>query len=219
MSEMSEMVLEATPRTETGKSANRKLRLTGQVPAVVYGVSSPLKLQVNAREAGRMVHQFHGSARMVTLKIIGDAKAEKQVLLKEIQTTAVGNNLIHIDFHEVAMNKPVHVTIEFHPTGTPEGVKFGGMLQLVRHDVIVECLPKDIPTSINADVSALEIGHSLHVKDIIFPPGVTPVTDIEETMIVIAAPRTIIEDEEVETAVAEEGAEDAATAETEKGDE
>lgn len=199
---MTEMFLDASLRHQKGKGPARKLRGRGLVPAVVYGLHPPVSIQVGDKQAARLVQQLHGSERMISLRLgggdgDGEKNAERHVLLKEVQTHPVSHQLLHVDFLEVEISKTVQVAVELKPVGTAEGVRLGGVLQAVKHDVLIECLPLEIPEFIEVDVSALEIGDSLHVKDLVFLEGVIPVTDSEETLIVISAPR-VEEVEEVE---------------------
>jgi large subunit ribosomal protein L25 len=209
---MSELFLDATPRTELRKSAVRKMRREGRLPAVVYGLHDPISIQLDSLQASKLVQHLRGGERMVTLRYSDGGEAqEKQVLLREVQSTPTGNRLLHIDFQEIDTGKLVHVAVELRPDGTATGVRLGGILQVVKHDIVVECLPTAIPEFISIDVSALEIGDSLHVKDVVFTEGISPVTDADETVIVVSAPKVEEEVEEEEELVeGEEGAEEAA---------
>lgn len=220
---MTELFLDATVRTDHGKNPLRRLRQGGKVPAVIYGLHEPVSIQLDTAQALRLVQQLHGAERLVALRFAEgpDGKAgERQALMKEVQTTPVGNTLLHIDFQEIDTEKKVHVTVEIRPVGTSEGVRLGGILQAVKHDIVVECLPNSIPEFIEIEVSALEIGDSLHVRDIKFGADITPITDPEETIIVISAPRVETEEEvapEEEEGVEGEGiAEEEAAADAEK---
>ncbi len=201
---MTELFLDAAIRTDHGKSPLRRLRATGKVPAVVYGLHDPISIQLETIQASKLVSQLHGAERLVSLRIAGGEDGdggERQVLMKEVQTTPTGNRLVHIDFLEIDTGKRVHVTVEVRPVGLAEGVRLGGILQAVKHDIAIECLPTAIPEFIEVDVAALEIGDSLHVSDIVFPEGAAPVTEAEETIIVISAPRVEVEEVEEEEGI------------------
>ncbi len=217
---MTEMTLEATVRHGKGKRVTRKLRRQGLVPGVVYGLHDPVSIQFDDRTAGRLVQALHGSERLISLKLTdadGGNASERSVLLKEVQTTPVGSTLLHIDFHEVDVKQVVQVAVDVHPQGRAQGEVMGGVLQQVSHQMLVECLPTDIPEYLEVDVSALEIGHTLHVGAVTLPPGIRAVTSVDETLFVVAAPRVGAAEEEegleegVEAAVSEvdETAEDA----------
>lgn len=204
---MTEMTLTASLRGVKGKNAMRKLRQEGLLPGVLYGLSGAdqysLPLQLDAREASRVVSVLHGGERLITLKIDDSAKGgEKSVLLKEVQTTAVGNKVLHIDFHEVDVSQTVQVAVEIRPDGQAEGEKMGGILQQVTREVTIECLPTIIPEFITVNVTHLEIGHSVHLSAVTLPEGVKVITPLEETLFVVAAPRV---EEEVVDAEGEEG--------------
>lgn len=204
---MAENSLAATVRQGTGKGVARKLRRAGQMPGVIYGVGDPVAIQFDGHDAQVLVHHLHGSERLISLQLSdgeGKQAAERHVLLKSVQTTPVGAKLLHIDFHEVDVTKAVRVSVEVQAEGTPVGEKQGGILQQVNFDVAIECLPTIIPDVLTIDVSALDIGDSLHVSDLKMPEGVTVLTPEEETLFVVAAPRV---EEEVEEAEGEEGEE------------
>jgi len=200
---MTEMFLEATPRTGTGKSVTRKIRQQGKTPGVVYGLKEPTSITVEARALGRIVQHLHGAERLISLKL-GDEN--KNVLIKEVQTEAVGNFALHVDFQEIDLSKKVHVTVEVRGVGQSNGVRLGGILQTVRHEVTIECLPISIPEYIDADISGLELGYSFHVSDLVMPEGIRVLTEPEETLFVVTLPRTAAEEEAAEGAEAEAAA-------------
>ena len=112
---MTEFVLEALPREPRGKGGARQVRREGNVPAVIYGVKEPLAVQVSEPDAARLVHHLHGSSQLVTLRLTGNKSKrgeEIQVLIKEVQTTPVGERLLHIDFNEIASDHKVRVGVE-----------------------------------------------------------------------------------------------------------
>ena len=201
---MTEMTLAATVRPGTGKSVARRLRREGQVPGIIYGLGDPVPIQFDAREAAHLVHALHGSERLISLQLAGAGAqtSQRHVLLKDVQRTPVGAKLVHIDFHEVDVNKTVHVAVEVHAEGKPIGEREGGILQQVTYEVSVQCLPTIIPEFLALDVSALKIGDSLHVSDLAMPEGVQLLTPKEETLFVVVAPRV----EEEVAPVAEPGA-------------
>ena len=209
---MTELYLDASERSIHGKSAVRKMRRDGRLPGIVYGLSDPISIELETLQASKLISLLRGGERMVALRFAEDGRGEKRVLLREVQTTPTGNRLLHIDFQEIDTAKTVHVTVEVRPMGASQGVKLGGVLQAVKHDIVVECLSNAIPEFIEVDVTELDIGDSVHVKDISFVEGVKPVTDPEETIIVVSAPR-VEEEVEEEPIEGEEGAEEAAPGE------
>jgi len=206
---MTELVLEAWPRSERKKGGARKLRAKGQVPAIIYGVTEPQPVKLDGPAAMRLVHQLHGGERLVTLRMsdeAGKAAGTRRVILKATQTDALGRRLLHVDFHEIDLTKAIHVNIELRPTGTPAGVKLGGVLQTVQREVEVECLATDILEYIDVDISGLEIGDSLHAKDLLIPDTLKLLTDPEETLFVVSAQLREEEEAAEEAAAAPEGA-------------
>lgn len=185
---MTEMTLEAAPRKQHGKGGARKLRAQDLIPGILYGLHDPVSLQLKRIELERLVQHLHGSERMISLQIAdGNGGSEsRHVIVKEVQTTATGGHLLHVDLHEIDISQTVTVSVEVQPVGTPAGIKMGGTLQTVQREVTVECLPSVIPEYLEVDVSQLDIGDSLHVSDILLPAGVTLMTDPEETLFVLS---------------------------------
>jgi large subunit ribosomal protein L25 len=210
---MTEWMLEASPRDGRGKGPARQLRRAGMVPAIVYGRQEPLAVKVSEHDVSRLVQKLHGVTRVVTLRLPanGGKADERPVLIKEVQTTAVGGHLLHIDFNEIDTTKTVHASVEIRPVGHAVGVTLGGTLQTVSHEIVVECLPFDIPEAIEVDVTTLGIGKSVHVKDLKLPAGVKAVTDADNTVLVVSGAMK----EEVEVAPVEEAAAAAVPAEGE----
>jgi large subunit ribosomal protein L25 len=194
--------LKAEKRTETGRSAVRKLKARGIIPAVVYGAKDkPQPLQVSARDINAMLSHAAGENILVELEIAGE-KANKTALVQEIQHAPVGGNVLHIDFHAVSMDEKIHADVPVEPIGVPTGVKnFGGLLEQNLRALAVECLPRDLPDRITVDVSGLNIGDSIHVRDIPLPNGVTAKVQPDLTVFSVMAPAV----EEEPVAVAAEG--------------
>ena len=192
--------LKAEPRSEIGRSAVRKLKAKGVVPAVIYGgKEEPRPLQVSARDINAMLSHAAGENILVELEIAGD-KASKTALVQEIQHAPVGGNVLHIDFHAVSMDEMLQAEVPLEPVGTPNGVKnFGGLLEQALRSLTVECLPRDLPDRITVDVSALNIGDSIHVRDIKLPDGVAVKVPGELTAFSVLAPA--VEEEPVAAVV------------------
>jgi large subunit ribosomal protein L25 len=194
--------IKAEPRTEIGRSAARKLKARGVIPAVVYGgKEKPQPLQVSARDVNAMLSHAAGENILVELEIGGQSRT---ALVQEIQHAPIGSNVLHIDFHAVSMDETLEAEVPLEPTGTANGVKnFGGLLEQSLRNLTVECLPRDLPDRITVDVSALNIGDSIHVRDIPMPSGVVAKGQPDLTAFSVLAP-----------AVEEEPAAAAATAAT-----
>src|SRR5947208_767758 len=196
--------LMAQPREATGRSAIRKLKARGSVPAIVYGgKDKPQPLQVARRDIGLMLSHASGENILVELEIAGE-KGSRMAMIQEIQHSPVGGDVLHVDFHAVSMDEKIEADVPVEPVGVANGVKnFGGLLEQSLRTLEVECLPRDLPDKITVDVSALNIGDSIHVRDIRLPAGVAAKTQPDLTAFSVLAP--VVEEEPV-AAVAEEAA-------------
>ena len=188
--------LKAEPRTNVGRSAVRKLKTRGFIPAVIYGgKDKPQPLQVAARDINAMMSHASGENVLVELEIAGE-KSNRAALVQEVQHSPVRGDIVHVDFHAISMDQMIQAEVPLEPTGTPVGVKtFGGLLEQSLRALAIECLPGDLPDRITVDVSNLNIGDSIHVRDIQFPPGVTPKVQPDLTAFSVVEP--LVEEEPV----------------------
>jgi large subunit ribosomal protein L25 len=188
--------LAAERREAIGRSAVRKLKSRGVVPAVVYGgKDKPEPLQVSRRDISLILSHASGENILVELEINGE-KAGRMAMVQEVQHSPVGGDILHVDFHAVSMDEKVEADVPLEPTGTANGVKnFGGLLEQSLRVLAVECLPRDLPDIITVDVSELNIGDSIHVRDIKLPDGVTANVQADLTVFSVLAP--IVEEEVV----------------------
>ena len=188
--------LKAEPRTNVGRSAVRKLRARGLIPAVIYGGNNkPQPLQVTARDINAMMSQASGENVLVELEIAGEG-ASRTALVQEVQHSPVGGDIRHVDFHAISMDEMIQAEVPLEATGMAVGVKtFGGLLEQSLRAVAIECLPANLPDRIAVDVSQLNIGDSIHVRDIQFPQGVTPKVQLDLTAFSVVAP--VVEEEPV----------------------
>jgi len=188
---MKSVELKAYPRTHVQRAEVKKLRTSGRVPATIYGrQAKPQNLEVNSIEITNLLHHSVSENLLVDLSIENDARAKRLALVQEIQHHPLSGKVLHVDFHEVAENEKVTVHVPVETVGEPEGVKTGGgTLEHVLHKLRVRCLPKDLPEQITVDVSALEIGKSLHIGDIKAPEGVEILGDKHISVVAVAAPR------------------------------
>jgi large subunit ribosomal protein L25 len=196
--------LKAKPRTNVGRSAVRKLKARGFIPAVIYGGKvKPQPLQVAARDVNAMMSHASGENVLVELEIVGE-KSSRTALVQEVQHSPVGGEIRHLDFHAISMDETIQAEVPLDPIGTANGVKnFGGLLEQSLRALAIECLPRDLPDRITVDVSALNIGDSIHVRDIQLPSGVTAKVPLDLTAFSVLAP--VVEEEPV-VAVAEAAA-------------
>ena len=193
-----QLKLTAQTRLTSGRTAVKKIKKQGLVPAVVYGGhDKPLNLTLNAREITRLLAHATSEHFLVDLEINdGGTTTNRLALIQEVQHDAIRRDVLHVDFHAVRADEKLHSQIPVETTGEPAGVKnFGGILEINMHSIEVECLPKDLPESIQLDVSALGVGNSIHIKDIQFPEGVTPRGDGDLTVVRVAAPKVEVEPE------------------------
>ncbi len=186
--------LKAEPRTNVGRSAVRKLRARGLIPAVIYGGNDkPQPLQVATREINAMMSHASGENVLVELEIAGQGSS-RTALVQEVQHSPLGGEIRHVDFHAVSMDEMIQAEVPLEPVGIPVGVKtFGGLLEQSLRVLAIECLPGDLPDRITVDVSQLNIGDSIHVRDIQFPSGVTPKVPPDLTAFSVLAP--VVEEE------------------------
>lgn len=186
--------LNAEPREGIKKGANRKLRATGRVPAVLYGKDQePALLSVDAREAERLFQQISVENTIIDLKVKGDG-SKIQALVREVQVGAVRPDLLHIDFYKIQAGVKLEVEVPVELVGVPNGVRQdGGILEQIVHEVPVRCLPDQIPESIQIDVTRLNLHDSLHISDLKVADGVEILMDAERTLCLVSVPRAVIE--------------------------
>ena len=199
--------LAAQLRSETGKGANRQLRMAGRIPAVVYGHGEETrKLSVDAHELERLFARIHVENTLITLDVDGGDTPVK-ALVKEIQTNPVRNQVLHVDFYMIHAGEKLNVQIPIRLTGAAPGVKAGGILQHALDELEVRCLPDAIPERIEVDISSLEIGDSIHVSDLTVPEGVEVEVDADRTVCSVVPPTVTAEEGEEEEEAEEETAE------------
>jgi len=207
---MVEIVVTAESRTETGTNANRRLRRSGRIPGILYGPQKQtVALTVSPKEVGAVLHSPAGTSTLFDLEYQG---TRHKVLLKEYQADPIRGNVLHADFLEVALDKPIHVRvhIELEGAATAAGIKAGGILDFITREIDVECLPTQIPEKITADVSALELGQHLRVSELPTLENVRVLTDED---VVVA--HIVVKREEAAATPAEGEPVAAATAEPE----
>lgn len=193
--------LTARARTTSGKGAARQLRRSGQLPAVVYGRRDETEsLALDTHELTRLLSRIHAATTVIDLEV--DGGEPRPVLIREIQRHPYRPQLLHVDFFEIRADVKIRVQVPVHLVETPAGVEMGGMLQFLRHELEVECLPNEIPSGFEVDVSALEIGDSLHVSDV--DAGGVAILEDETVTICTVVPPALEEEEEVDEELDEE---------------
>ena len=202
---MKSVALNAFPRSLGRRAGAKKLRSNGRVPAIIYGrQAQPQNLEINAREIEELIHHSFSENLLVDLAVKEDARPKRLALVQEVQHHPLNGKVLHVDFHEIAENEKVTVSVPVETTGEAEGVKTeGGVLEHVLFKVRARGLAKDLPEMIVVDVSHLKIGQAVHLGEIKAPPGVELIGDKQIPVIAVAAPRTE-EEEAAEAAAAAE---------------
>lgn len=233
---MEKVILNTETRVGTGKKTAKDLRKTGLIPAVVYKAGKDsLNLQLVRSDLEEVLHTKAGANVLITLKIKGDkAPKDKTVIIKEIQRDPIKDKIIHVDFNEISLTETLKVNVPLASHGEPVGVtKDGGVLEHVMWELEVQCLPADIPEKIEVDVSNLNIGDAVYVKNIVVPEGVRILNDPELIAMILKPPHVEVPKEEAAEEVtepelirkkkeeeeAEEGAKEAAPEKEPKGEE
>ena len=162
---MVQIIVEGAPRTERGKNEARRLRVTGQVPATLYGgKGGPLSLAVNTKQLTAILRSESGHNTLFEVDFAGK---KEPAIVKDWQVDPVSGKLLHVDLLRVAMDVRMRVKVPVHTFGEPSGVKVqGGVYEVVTREVEVECLPADIPTEFRMDVSGLMLNQSLRANDL-----------------------------------------------------
>jgi large subunit ribosomal protein L25 len=184
--------LSATPRTTVGKGAARTLRSAGQIPAVIYGhAREPQSLAIPTREFEKLLERVSAECTVIELTL---ETGVARTLIREIQRHPFKKQILHIDFQELVAGEKVSVNVPIVLTGTPEGVRVsGGILSQVMSELSIRVDPVNIPRRIEADVTNVAIGHSLHVSDLAVPEGIEVLDDADATVAVVSAPKVEVE--------------------------
>jgi large subunit ribosomal protein L25 len=186
---MANASLSAQTRSGVGTGDARKLRQSGNVPAVIYGHGrQPQSLSINTRDFERLLSTINVSATVIELTVDGKPA---RTLIREIQRHPFRRSIIHVDFQELVAGEKITVSIPLRFTGTADGVRNGGgILEEVMHQVHLRLDPANIPDHIDVDVTPLTIGHSIHIRDLKLPEGVSILDDAGATVCVCTAPKT-----------------------------
>jgi large subunit ribosomal protein L25 len=191
---MAEVKLTAESREGVGKGAARKIRAAGKVPAVLYGPAvEPMRLAVDALQLWHALHTDAGTNVLINLAVDGDTFL---TMPREVQRDIVRGTLLHVDFLRIRRDVAIQVDVPVLLIGESVGVKEGGVVEHHLWELRVECLPTQVPESIEADISSLAVGDSLHVSDLSIPQHITLLTPAEETLVSVVPP-PVLEVEEV----------------------
>jgi len=178
------------PRTEIGTWAAKRLRKRGLVPGVIYGKGIDAQpVQVEARSLAEFLRGGHAGV-LVDLKVqSSDGETIETTMVREVQRNPITGQLLNVDFHRISLKEEVTTAVPITLVGQPETLKRGGILEQILWEVQVTCLPTAIPDRLEADISGLEIGDTLHADALRLPEGVTLQVASEEAIAVMAAPR------------------------------
>lgn len=199
---MENIAITAVSRQPKGKGGARKLRQADQLPAILYGAKAqePVALALNASEFILKLTDMGQS--LIDLTLEGETGAAKTVMLKDVQIDPVSRKPLHVDFYEVDMKQTITVDVPVVTVGTAKGVEEGGMVQMIRRELTVSCLPSDIPETIEVDVTELSMGDSLHLGEVTLPEGVEVLSDADFTILTIVS--SIMAEVETEEEIDEE---------------
>jgi len=194
---MEQISIKAAARQQTGKSAARHLRARGQTPAVLYGRGrQPLPLAVETRQMTATLARGVYSTHVFDLHIDGGGAPPSPVavMIREVQRHPINGTLLNIDFHAISLTEKVHAQVPLLLKGEPAGLRKGGILERLHTEITVSCLPTQIPDHIEVDISSLDIGDSIHVKDLTLPEGIELLTSPEEILVLLAPPAKVVEE-------------------------
>ena len=205
--------LKTSIRKEVGKGYARELRRKGMIPAVFYGPKiESILLSVNIKEL-QNTYKGKGVERVVyNLQIENGSSENKNAMIKELQRNPLTGQLYHADFYEIDMNQKIKTMVPVKTVGKSIGVEIGGIVQIVRRTLEVECLPMDIPDYIEIDISELDMGNSIHIEDVSVDEKLILPHDVNFTIITVVQPKGLVdevsEDEEAEEGESADGGED-----------
>lgn len=186
---MSDQTLTVERRETQGKNSNRRLRASGQVPAVVYGNNrDPVNIQVGHRDVEILLEKTADGNPIFLLSLAGTDK-KRHAMIRELHSDPISGHFLHIDFQRVDMDAKLRTSVHLELKGASPGVKLGGLLDFVTREVEIEALPADIPGHIDVDISGLQIGDHVEAKDLTVPEGVELHADPELVILSIQEPR------------------------------
>ena len=193
---MAEVVLKGQIRTGLGKGAAKKLRYQRMIPAVVYGGSAgPVPVTINPLELAKALGTGAGENVLIALSLVGDGERATTVILKELQRDPVRGAPLHADFLEISMKQKIRVQIPLQLVGEPTGVRNkGGFMEQHLREVTVECLPGEIPDEVRVEVTDLDVGDSVHVRDLTVAEGVRVIDDPSRAVVSVLIPRAVVEE-------------------------
>ncbi len=196
---MNQAVLKAEVRSECGKGAARRLRDAGYIPGVLYGKDmDPIAIKLDQRDVSKVLKEY-GTTKVFKLQLEGaetkkkkGGSAEKNVMVKEIQSDVLSCRITHIDVHAISLTEEITVNVPLVLKGEKEND--GGILEQLLWEVEIKTLPTNIPDSIEVNIDGLKIGDSVFVRDLVLPEGIEVLAPEEEVVVSIAAPKVVAEE-------------------------
>jgi large subunit ribosomal protein L25 len=205
---LEQLELKTKVRKTIGNGPARALRRDGKIPAVLYGPKTEsILLSVEVRDIEQILKSGNVGQVLLNLIIQNGQETTRPAMIKELQSHPVSGRFLHIDFYEIDLTRKIRVGVPIVAVGKSAGVEVGGLLQIVRRELEVLCLPTQIPESIVVDVTNLDIGDSIHVEEIELEGDVEIPAEVNFTVITILAPKVEVEPEEEEEELEEEAAE------------
>ena len=208
---MSNSVLNVKVRTSNGKKGAKAVRNEGLIPAVLYGMEmEPVALRINHGDLKIALDTEAGVNTLLEINLDDDKSSKVLSLIKDYQVDPISSDTLHIDFHSIDINEKIEVTVPINVSGRAKGVREGGNLEQLLREIELGCLPTNIPNSIEIDVTELEIGQSIYVRDLELGKDVEAIRSEDEMVVGVAAARAIVEEEETteEAAATEESSEE-----------
>ena len=191
---MEQINLNARVRKTTGNSPARSLRREGRIPAVLYGPKTePILLSIDSREFEQIAKKSTIGSVLLNLQIQNGDSTSRPAMVKELQTHPVTHRFLHVDFYEIDMQRKIKVMVPVVVRGKAKGVEDGGLLQIVRREIEVLCLPTEIPEAFEVDVSDLDIGDAIHLEDIQTVGNIEIVEETNVTVVTVLAPKVEVE--------------------------
>lgn len=210
---MKQNTLSAESRTKAGRGPSRRLRAAGKIPAIIYGVSGTRSLSIDGSGFRNLWMKLRGTSALI--EIVEEGSESVQSLIEEIQRDPITDEILHIDFKEISADVELETSIGVRFVGESAGVRSeGAFLEVLSHEVEVRCLPKDLPELIVVDVSELEVGDAVHIRDLKSIEGVLFTEDREKTIVSCVLPSLKEEEDEEETELSGEETEEGQLAET-----
>ncbi|MBW1813157.1 MAG: 50S ribosomal protein L25 [Deltaproteobacteria bacterium] len=219
--------LNADIRQSVGNGPAKALRRDGRVPAILYGPGKDaVMLSVSTSELGNIIKDSSKGQLFVEIVIGDKAKEKRYAMVKELQTSPVSREILHIDFYEISMDRKIRVNVPVVAVGKSKGVELGGVLNIIRRELEVLCLPGEIPDAFEIDITDMDVGDSVHVDEIPLMGDVEIQADVNFTVLTIVSPKVEeepeVEEEELGDEIegeGEEGAEAASDTETSESEE